>query len=222
MSDYLDGMVTHGDRAVGYLTAVLRAGVDVTRRHLNSDRYREVHGYDEIPVDMEYPQEGQRYPYVQVMWQNSRFYPASFDELRSKAGVERDDGVVFDNYHIYMFEGSYIVSIYANTILERETIADCLIGAMGIDDSYRNGFYETGFVNIAPNMHTLSSPTANETVGTPWDSDALTCYRQLKFDARGEFVYCYETVARYLEKVDIDVTLLPVLDAELSRMARRG
>ena len=216
MIEYPDNIIRHGEHAVGYFTAALRAGVDVTRKHLNSDVYRDVHGYDEIPVDMEYPQEGQHYPYVQVMYQNSKFYPSSPNEAEHRLREITDKGGIIDNYHIYLFDGSYVISIYANTILERETIADCLIGAMGIDDSYRDGFYHTPYMNITPNMHTLSSPTANESIGTPWDSDALTCYRQLKFDVKGEFIYHYDTFARFLERIEIFGRVEEPMDAELS------
>lgn len=199
---YPDNVIKRGDRAVGYFTACLRAGVDVTRKLLNSDEYKAVHGFDEIPVNMEYPMEGQRYPYVQVMYQNSKFYPASLEEKgHYKPDVDSDS--VADYASVYLFEGSYLISIYSNTILERETIADCMIGMMGIDDAYRDGFYDTPYVNVTPNMHTLSSPTANESVGTPWDADALTCYRQLRFDVRGEFLYRVGTPVTYIEYIDI-------------------
>lgn len=200
--EYPENVIKLGDRAVGYFTAVLRAGVDVTRRMLNSDEYKAVHGYDEIPVNMEYPQEGQRYPYVQVGYQNSRFYPSSIEEKRE--AVPEDPTAGKDDFSIYLFEGSYLISIYAGTILEREMIADCLIGMMGIDDGYRDGFYSSPYVNVTPNMHTLSSPTSNESIGTPWDADALTCYRQLRFDVRGEFLYRVGNPAVFVESVDID------------------
>ena len=200
--EYPENVIKLGDRAVGYFTAVLRAGVDVTRRMLNSDEYKAVHGYDEIPVNMEYPQEGQRYPYVQVGYQNSRFYPSSIEEKRE--AVPEDPTAGKDDFSIYLFEGSYLISIYAGTILEREMIADCLIGMMGIDDGYRDGFYSSPYVNVTPNMHTLSSPTSNESIGTPWDADALTCYRQLRFDVRGEFLYRVGNPAVFVESVGID------------------
>lgn len=198
---YPENIIQRGDRAVGYFTACLRAGVDVTRKLLNSEEYKEVHGYDEIPVNMEYPQENQHYPYVQVMYQNSKFYPSTLEE---RAHYDPDDpDSVEDKASHYLFEGSYIISVYANTILERETICDCLIGMMGIDESYRMGFYDTPYVNVSPNMHTLSSPTANESVGTPWDADALTCYRQFRFDVRGDFLYRVGTPAVYIENIEI-------------------
>lgn len=195
-----DGTVYNGERVVGYLTSALRAGVDATRSLLNSERYKAVHGYDEIPVNMEYPQEGQRYPYVQVMYQNSRFYPSTFEECRM---VPTRDGVAAE-IHPYLFEGQYIVSIYANTILERETIADCMIGMMGIDNAYRDAFYGSRYINVSPNMHTLSSNVSNESVGTPWDADAMTCYRQFKFDVKGEFVYKVDDAARYVSAFDVE------------------
>ena len=199
---YPENIIQRGDRVTGYFTACLRAGVDITRKMLNSEEYKAVHGYDEIPVNMEYPQEGQRYPYVQVMYQNGRFYPSTLDE--SLRYAPDDPELSEDRASIYLFEGSYLVSVYANTILERETISDCLIGMMGIDDRYRDGFYDTPYVNVTPNMHTLSSPTANESVGTPWDADELTCFRQFRFDVRGEFLYRVGTPVTYIEVIDVE------------------
>jgi len=203
-----NGLAYNGDRVVGYFTAALRTGVDATRRLLNSDRYKAVHGYDEIPVNMEYPQEGQHYPYVQVMYQNTKFYPSTLEERRAVEYVVKDkddnDVLVPAEMHTYLFEGSYVVSIYANTILERESIADCLIGMMGIDDAYRDAFYSSPYINVSPNMHTLSSNVSNESVGTPWDADAMTCYRQFKFDVRGEFLYRFDRAAVYVERVEVD------------------
>ena len=199
LAKYPENIIKRGDHAIGYFTACLRAGVDVTRRMLNSDEYREVHGYDEIPVDMEYPQVGQHYPYVQVMYQNSKFYPSSLEEANYYEVKDGDDRA-----NLYLFEGSYVISVYANTILERETICDCLIGMMGIDNAYRDGFSESPYVNVTPNMHTLSSPTANESVGTPWDADALTCYRQFRFDVRGEFLYRVGTPVTFIEAIEIE------------------
>ena len=206
---YPDNIIVRDDRAVGYFTATLRAGVDVVREMLNSDEYRSVHGYDEIPVNMEYPQEGQRYPYVQVMYQNSRFYPSSLEE--GNEAIFRDPGsedYTRSHYNVYLFEGSYVISIYANTILEREKIADCLIGMMGIDNGFRDALYASPYVNVSPNMHTLSSPTSNESVGTPWDADALTCYRQLKFEVRGEFMYKAGAPVTFIERALVDAELV--------------
>lgn len=200
LPDYPVNIIARGNHCVGYFTAALRAGVDVTRRMLNSDAYKSVHGYDEIPVNMEYPQEGQHYPYVQVMYQNGKFYPRTLEE---KITRKPRLGELSDDTSIYLFEGSYVVGIYANTILERETIADCLIGMMGIDDDYRDGFYKSPYINITPNMHTLSSPTSNESIGTPWDADAMTCYRQLKFDVRGEFMYRVGNPVTFIEAIKV-------------------
>lgn len=202
---YPDNIIVLGDRAVGYFTSALRAGVDAVRTMLNSDDYKAVHGYDEIPVNMEYPQEGQRYPYVHVMYQNSRFYPSSLEEGREALfRDEESEEVIRSHYNVYLFEGSYIISIYATTILERERIADCLIGMLGIDDRFRDALYASPYINVSPNMHTLSSPTANESIGTPWDADALTCYRQLKFDVRGEFMYTVGAPATFVERVVVE------------------
>ena len=205
-SKHVNEIIGRADREVGYFTAALRAGVDVTRKMLNSEEYKAVHGYDEIPVNMEYPQEGQQYPYVHVMYSNSRFYPSSLEEGRTHVDEQKEE--VLDT-RLYIGEGSYIIGVYANTILERETISDCLIGMLGCDDMYRDGFYSSEYFNVTPNMHTLTSPTANESIGTPWDADELTCYRQFKFDVRCEFLYRIGHPAFYIEAVDVDAEINP-------------
>ena len=200
---YPSNIIVRADHEVGYFTAALRAGVSVTREMLNSDEYKAVHGFDEIPVNMEYPQEGQQYPYVHVMYSNSKFYPSSLEEGRHHS-VEEDGEVEDVESRLYIGEGSYIIGVYANTILEREVISDCLIGMLGADDMYRDGFYASEFFNVTPNMHTLSSPTANESLGTPWDADALTCYRQFRFDVKCEFMYRVGHPSTYIESIDVD------------------
>lgn len=203
--------VLHDDYAIGYFTAVLRAGVSVTREAVNQPHYLEILGYDEIPVNMEAPQTGQSYPYVQVSYSNSRFEPASVEE-----GRDVWDGVGANEHRVYRFEGSYTISVYANTILERETLSDCLIAIMGIDETYRRKFKDNPFINIEPNMHTLSSPTANETWGAPWDADAMTCYRQFRFDVRGEFHYRVGEHPVYLTSIELIARPIERIAANLS------
>lgn len=205
--EYPGKAVLHENRAVGYLTACLRAGVDCTRRHLNSEEYKAVHGYDEIPVNMEAPMEGQSYPYVHVMYRNGRFYPLSIDEERHAQYVGEDGEVANDVFRTYKFEGSYLVNIYATTILERETIADCLIGALGIDPAYDRELRANLYINMTPNMKTLSSPTSNESWGTPWDKDVMTCFRQLSFDVDGEFYYRVSRKPEFLGRIDVRASM---------------
>lgn len=203
---YPSDSVLHEDRAVGYLTGALRAGVWATRKHLQSDDYAKLFK-QEIPVEMDAPMEEQRYPYVHVMYRDRGFEPLSLEESCISDVLSDDDGDYWDEFHAYRFEGTYLVNIYATTILERETIADIMIGALGIDDRYRDLFYRNPYINVAPNMHTLSSPTSNESWGTPWDKDVMTAFRQLSFDVVGEFYYRFGTRAEYISSVDIDVLI---------------
>ena len=209
-------LVLHDDYAVGYLTAALRAGVSVTREMVNQPHYLELLGYDELPVNMEAPVAGQRYPYIQVAYNNTKFAPISLEEGRD---VSTDRG--FDEQRTYRFEGNYVVSVYANTILERETISDALIAVMGFDDKYRDAFRDNPYINIEPNMHTLSSPTANESWGTPWDGDTMTCYRQFKFEVRGEFHYRVTEHPVYITAIEVR-NVVPQAHAMLSQESAEG
>lgn len=188
---------------VGYLTAALKAGVHAVRETINSADYRAIHGYDEIPVDMEAPIEDARYPYIHVMYKNKGMRPTSLDESMH---ISYDEGgaTVNDEYHIYMFEGTYVLNLYARTILERETLADCMIGAIGIDDRFRDLLQGNEWIAISPNLHTFSLGNSNESWGTPWSADEMTAFRQLTFDVQGEFCYRKGGVASFIESIRVD------------------
>lgn len=190
--------VLYRDNSVGYLTGALRAGVWAVRQHINRPEYKMIIG-NEIEVDMDAPMEEQRYPYIHVMYRDNGFQPLSLEE----SAFYTLDGVDME-LHGYKFRGTYIINIYATTILERETIADCCIGAFGIDNRFRVLLIENPYINIAPNMHTLSSPTSNESWGTPWDKDVMTAFRQLTFEVSGEFYYKVDEIPYYLERLVID------------------
>jgi hypothetical protein len=200
--DYPGDVVRQEPKAVGYLTAALRAGVYAVRRILNSEAYKEVHGYDEIPVDMEAPMEGTRYPYVHVMYRDKGIQPITLEE--SEYAVYEEDGEIReDEYHIYKFNGSYMLNLYARTILERETLSDCMIGAIGIDDDFFRLLQGNEWIAIAPNLHTFSLGNSNESWGTPWSADEMTAFRQLTFDVMGEFCYRKSNVATYIKSMRI-------------------
>ena len=203
MVDYPGDAVLHGERAVGYLTAALRAGVWATRQHINDDDYVGIIGH-EVPVEMDAPMEEARYPYIHVMYRARGFEPLSLGDWSASSLFKEGDEDEWDDFCVYRFDGTYLVNIYATTILERETLADCCIGAFGIDDRYRDLFYSNPYINIAPNMYTLSSPTSNESWGTPWDKDAMTAFRQLSFDVLGEFYYRVRHKAEYLSVIELE------------------
>jgi len=190
--------VDNGQRVVGYLTSALRAGVWSLDKYVNeiATEFWESYGLTPgITVSMEAPMEEQRYPYLHVMYKNNKFEPLSLKEDSWTKGAY---------LHSYRFEGEYLVNIYATTILERETIADALIGAMGIDMRFKQAFLSNPFINVHPNLKNLQTPMANESWGTPWALDVQTCFRQLNFPVRGEFFYLYKEEPIYLTKVQIN------------------
>lgn len=205
---YPQDVVRQEPRVTGYLTSALRAGVYAVRAILNSDAYKEVHGYDEIPVDMEAPIEDTRYPYVHVMYKNKEIMPISLEE--SQYATYEEGGETFnDEYHIYRFSGTYVLNLYARTILERETISDCMIGAIGIDDDFFKLLQDNEWLAIAPNLHTFSLGNSNESWGTPWSADEMTTFRQLTFDVVGEFCYRKSMIATYIKNIRIEANLKP-------------
>lgn len=191
--------VLYDNRSVGYLTGALRAGVWAVRQHINRDDYKLIIGTD-VPVEMDAPMEEQRYPYIHVMYRDNGFEPLSLDESGWYSVDERFNAII----HGYRFRGTYLINIYATSILERETIADCCIGAFGIDDRFKTLLISNPYINIAPNMHTLASPTSNESWGTPWDKDVMTAFRQLSFEVSGEFYYRIDDRPTYLERIVIE------------------
>lgn len=203
---YPQDVVRQEPRVVGYLTSALRAGVYAIREILNSDAYKEVHGYDEIPVDMEAPTENTQYPYVHVMYRNKEIRPISLNESEY-ASYEESGETINDEYHIYKFSGTYILNLYARTILERETISDCMIGAIGIDDDFFNLLQGNEWIAIAPNLDTFSLGNSNESWGTPWSADEMTAFRQLTFEVIGEFCYRKSNVATYIKNIRITANL---------------
>ena len=99
--DYPDSMVFQPDRAIGYFTAVLKAGVTTVREMVNQPEYLELLGYDQIPVDMEAPMENQRYPYIHVMYKNKNIQPASLEQMNHVTYV--DEGVTKeDDFSIWL------------------------------------------------------------------------------------------------------------------------
>ena len=104
-----DKMILEADKAVGYLTATLRAGVWAIRYMLNLPEYLELMGLDSIPVDMEAPNENQRYPYVHVMYRNKGILPSSLKESKWDEIIE--DGVAHENeFMIYKFSGEFMIN----------------------------------------------------------------------------------------------------------------
>lgn len=187
------------DGAVGYFTACLKAGVWAVDALINSPSAQRVHGYDSIPVHSEAPAEGQRYPYLQIGYDNKKFEPTTLNEL---ADITLADGSLAQ-VASYRYEGAINVGVYATTILERERLSDCLIAQVGICRDFRLKLQENEWIDMSPNMATLASPVANESWGVPWDDNIQTCYRNFAFKVHGEFYYKVTDTITYLTKVQV-------------------
>lgn len=199
---YPGNQVMHGDYAVGYLTAALKAGVSAVRTVVSGSVFGGLVSQSGIPVEMEYPDADAKYPYIHVAYRNKKFEPASLNELREALHMEGSEEV-YEHYRMYRFEGEFAINIYATTILERETISDAIISMIGMDEGFRTALVANPYINIAPNMHALSSPTANESVGAPEDKDIMTCFRQFTFPVYGEFYMRVGNVPQLISKIDI-------------------
>lgn len=182
-------------RCVGYYTAALKAAVTGVRSVLSDEALLQAMGYESMVVDMEYPNEGQEYPYIHVMYNDKGFKPMS---LSRKDYVKNGDS--FDEYVRYKFDGTVMVNVYATTILERERICDFLIGA---SKRICEAIGENDWISIQGNPDTIRSTASNESVGTPWDEDEMTCFRQMSIDVAGEFMYREGANPQYIEKINI-------------------
>ena len=217
--EYPDSMVMHDDRAIGYFTAALKAGVDAVRYVMNQPEYLALLGLDSIPVNMDAPDETQRYPYIHVMYQSTKIQPISLDasnfawyqkEIPADQVERSAETAVVDMedwYDLYRFDGSYTINVYANTILEREKISDVCIAAMAIDRRFRRYLIDNAFINIAPNMSTFDMRTSTESWGTPWSPDVMTAFRNFSFQVTGEFLYRYATTVQFISSMPISATI---------------
>lgn len=203
-------MILEADKAVGYLTATLRAGVWATRYMLNLPEYLQLMGLDSIPVDMEAPNENQRYPYVHVMYRNRGILPCSLKESHWDKYVEmareREN-----EFAMYKFTGEFTLNIYATTILERETIADVIIGALAVDQRFRQKLLDNPYVGMTPNMDTFDTLNSNESWGTPWSAEAMTAFRQCSFSVVGEFVWRKVTPVQFITAMNVEANIIEAL-----------
>lgn len=186
-------------QAVGYLTSTLKALTWAIREQLNTPEAIAVHGFDSLRVDAEAPIDVESYPFVQVLYRNDSFSPTLL--ANSEFYKADNDSDALNEVVPYMFTGTATVNIYSVSILERERISDCLIGQLGASLAFRKRLISNPWVNIHPNMKTLASATANESWGTPWSDDLMTCFRSFTFKVQGEFYYRVEPDVAYLEKI---------------------
>ena len=189
-------------KPIGYLTSALKAGVVAVRYILNLPEYKAIHGFEEIPVDMEAPYANVSYPYVHVIYSDKNITPIDL----GAAGYKPSENSI-EEFQCYKFDGTFTLNMYARSILERERIADCMMAAVAIDDKFAQKLEGNPWINLCPNMHTFNFGTANESWGTPWSADEMTAFRQMKFDVVGQFYFRKTSVAEYIESIRVDSKL---------------
>jgi hypothetical protein len=183
---------------VGYYTAALRALVWSIRETLNSEPAKKVHGFDPLEVDADAPLEIQTYPYVHVMYQDGGFQPA---ERQKHAFVDAKEQRI--DIATYKYSGTATVNIYSNTILERDRVADSIIGAIGIDKRFEALLKSNEWIRMTPNMAEMRSTTANQSWGTPWSNDVITAFRNFTFPVVGEFSYQVGEEIAYIKAINV-------------------
>lgn len=208
-------MVWHEPRRVGYFYSCLTAATDSVRKFLQSPEMVAVHGYKNLKVESDYPIEEKAYPYVQVMYSNDDFQPASPYEWVTVE--DRGTGGYVD-VAAYLFTGRVMLNVYANSPVEAAILADCIVSGIGIAPKYRQCLRDNPYINIEPNMATLQNTTSNDSKGTPWDSDLVTVFKQFAFKVRGEFYYIDRVAPSFITKIAlslrIDTEQLDIVIAE--------
>ena len=195
------------DGAVGYLTSALKACTWAVREALNDDIAVSVHGRSSVTVDTSFPVKVESYPFVQVLYSNRSFRPST---LTKPVKVWADQARTrMTDVMCYVYEGAATVVVYGSTVLEREVLSDAVIARLGASGTFDNLLSSNPWINIRPNMGTLSSPSAQESWGTPWDETAYVAARTFSFDVRGEFYYqLTEGDPKYITKVELDARLV--------------
>lgn len=196
-----DELVIHEDKHIGYFYSCLTAATDSIRKILQSDNAVAIHGYPNIKVESDYPIEEKAYPYVRVGYQNDDFRPAAPMEW---VRVNRKDGGHAD-LACYLFTGRITIDIYALSPVEVSLISDAIISCIEIDPTYRNLLRSNPYINIEPNMATMKNNTSNDSLGTPWDADQVTCFKQFSFNVRGEFYYINKTDPTFITKIQLNL-----------------
>lgn len=199
----IDNEVIRASREVGYFTATLKALTWAVRETLNSPEAIAVHGFDELPVEMEAPIDVKSYPFIQVMYRNKTFQPADYNVEGEPFADKTVSQLAFGKLREYRFEGTCTVNVYSTSIWERERISDCIIGSLGASIGFRDKLVSNEWINISPNMATLASASANESWGTPWDADLMTAFRTFTFEVQGEFYYAVRPTLEYISKVEV-------------------
>ena len=187
---------------VGYYTSVIRALVWATRETLNSDEAKKVHGFDELRVDENAPLDVEKYPYVQVMYQDGGFEPA---EVQKHEWI----GMPSTNVDVstYRYSGTASINIYSPSILERDRISDAVIGLIGVDRRFEDKLDSNKWIRITPNMAKMRSTTANQSWGTPWSDNEITAFRTMSFPVVGEFSYRVSSDVTFLGSITVTETV---------------
>lgn len=178
-------MVYQPTEAIGYLTSTLKALTWAVRDAMTDKTAVKMHGFSNLKVECEAPIDIEKYPYIQVLYKNTSFDRTSLDGL-APTWTDKDE---LAYYRQYMFKGQCTVNVYATTILERERLSDCLIARLSGVGDFAKKLISNEWINIHPNMGTLKSQTSNESWGTPWSEDLMTCFRSFTFEVIGEFAY---------------------------------
>lgn len=195
-------MVYQDSETIGYLTSTLRALTWAVRDIMTDKTAVRMHGFSDLKVECEAPIDIEKYPYIQVMYKNTSFERTSLEGQPQPTWTDDDE---LAEYRLYMFKGQCTVNVYATTILERERLSDCLIARMSGVGDFSNKLISNEWINIHPNMATLKTPTANESWGTPWSEDLMTCFRSFTFELIGEFAYRkVGGVPEFITKIEVE------------------
>lgn len=195
------------DKAIGYYSSCLWAATDSLRSYLKSEAMVAIHGYEDLWVETEYPSKEKMYPYIQVMYRNREFRPASLNEWSSVKSKDENGNEVYRDVATYLYKGEILLSVYALSPIEAAKIADSCIAGLGINPAYKNLLISNPYINIHPNMKTLKETSSNDSIGTPFDENQVQVWKMFSFDVMGEFYYVNKTEPVFISRFDFTANI---------------
>jgi hypothetical protein len=144
-----------------------------------------------LNVSMEYPDEETQYPGIWV-----RF---SFTTLQTVGVASRFYNSSNQEYKLWYFEGRCTLQLFAMTSLQRDRIADALIYMFAFGEltpfakRFGDYFHDNDMIYMTPNTDTFVPGGQEETVGAPWQPDAIVYGDSYSFNIVGQFASDFAT-----------------------------
>ena len=198
-----DVIVWQEPKHVGYYYSCLTAAVASVRHALQSEEAVAIHGYENLKVETDYPIAEQAYPYIRVGYSNDGWQPFAPNEWFQIE--DKNNPGTYVDMACYVYTGRITIDVYALSPVESALLADAIIAILEVDDTFKKTLISNPYINIAPNTKTMRNTASNDSLGTPWDADQVTVFKQFSFDVRCEFYYINPFKPEFIEKIKLSV-----------------